>query len=139
MVAWQLIAYCVAAAGGYLLALSFLLDFIARRLKLTASLPPELVEPGDFVLTLANFIMELLFFVAIPTLSYSFFFFVIPLSGVRAGLAAALLGFGVGAVPTVITLALRIKLPAPYILYILLSVLLKLGGCLAIIGYLYSL
>ena len=139
MVAWQLIFYCVVAAGVYLLALSFVLDFLARRLKLTASLPPEMVEPGDFVVTLANFIMELLFFVAIPTLAYSFFFFIIPLSGLKAGLAAALLGFGVGAVPTVISLSLRIKLPASYVLYLLLSILLKLGGSLAIIGYLYSL
>lgn len=139
MIAWQLIFYCVIAAGGYLLVLSLVLDFLARRLKLTAAMPPEMVEPGDFASTLANFIMELLFYVVIPTLSYSFFFFVIPLAGVRAGLAAALLGFGVGAVPTVISLALKIKLPASYLLYILLSVLLKLGGCLAIIGYLYSL
>jgi hypothetical protein len=72
-------------------------------------------------------------------MAYSFFYFLIPLSGVRAGMAAALMAFGLGAVPTVMSISLRLRLPAPYLLYILLSVLIKLAGSLTIIAYLYSL
>ena len=139
MVSWKLIVYCVVAAGAYLLVMSFILDYLGRALKLARGVPSELIERGGVALTLANFVMEMIFYVAIPTMAYSFFYFVIPLYGVRAGMAAALLGFGLGAVPTVMSLSLRLKLPAPYLLYILLSVLIKLGGSLSIIAYLYSL
>jgi len=42
-------------------------------------------------------------------------------------------------VPLAILLMFRIKLPAVYMLYKLLGLLLKIAGSLAIIGYLYSL
>ena len=139
MVSWKLIVYCIAAAGVWLFVASLLLDLIARALRLASSVPADLVEKTSPALTLANFVMELIFYVGIPTMAYSFFYFLIPLSGVRAGMAAALMAFGLGAVPTVMSISLRLRLPAPYLLYVLLSVLIKLGGSLSIIAYLYSL
>jgi len=139
MVSWKLLVYCVLAGGVWLLALSLLFDYLGRRLRVTESIPPELVEAGGIGLTLANFITEFIFFVAIPTLAYGFFSYLIPLAGIRAGMAAALLAFGLGAVPAVLTISLRLKLPAPYLLFLLLMVLIKLAGTLAIIAYLYNL
>ena len=86
-----------------------------------------------------NFVMELLFYVVIPTIVYGFFYVVIPLSGIKAGLAAALLAFLLGATPLMMGLSVKVKLPMPYVLYNLLCHFIKLGGSMAVIGYLYSL
>jgi hypothetical protein len=129
----------MVSAGAYLLLLSLLLDYIERRLKLTAALPQELLETTGVTWTLTNYMMELLFYVAIPTIIYSFFYYLLPLYGVRAGLALGLFAFALGAAPTLMGLTARVKLPMPYMLFLLLSILLKLIGCLAIIGYLYTL
>lgn len=139
MISLELMAYCILCAGGYLLVLSLLLDFVERRLKLSAALPPEIVEAAGLSWTFAIFLMEVLFFVAIPTIVYSFFYYLLPFYGVRAGIASGLFAFALGAAPALMGLSVRVKLPMPYMLYILLSILLKLTGCLAIIGYLYTL
>lgn len=135
----ELIVYCIVSAGLYLLAVSFLLDFVERKLRLTSNIPAELVEPPAISWTLINYMMEALFYVVIPTLIYSYFYFVIPFIGIRAGLAAALFAFVTGIAPAIMGLSVRIKLPMPYLLFFMLSILIKLSGCLAIIGYLYSL
>lgn len=139
MVSFGLLFYCVLWAGAYLLVLSLLLDFVERKLKLSAALPEAMIESTGLTWTFTNFLMEVLFYVAIPTIVYSFFYYLLPFYGVRAGLAAGLFAFGLGSVPALMGLAVRVKLPMPYMLYILFSILLKLVGCLAIIGYLYTL
>ena len=139
MISFELILYCVLVAGAYLLGLSLLLDWFERKLKLSSGLPEDMVEATGVAWTFANFTMELLFYVAIPTIVYSFFYYLLPFYGVRAGVASALFAFGLGAVPALIGLAVRVKLPMPYLMYLLFSILLKLIGCLAIIGYLYTL
>jgi hypothetical protein len=139
MISLELMIYCLLAAGAYLLIISLLLDFVERRLKLTATLPDKLVESTGLSFTLANFILELLFYVAIPTIVYTFFYYLLPFYGVRAGMATGLFAFVLGSVPALMGLAVRIKLPMPYVLYVLLAILLKLIGCLGIIGYLYTL
>jgi hypothetical protein len=139
VISFELMAYCVLIAGAYLLTISLLFDWIERRLKLSSGLPVEIVETTGIFWTLGNFTMELLFYVAIPTLVYSFFYYLLPFYGVRAGMASALFAFGLGTVPALIGIAVRIKLPMPYLIYLLLMILLKLIGCLAIIGYLYTL
>lgn len=139
MISFELMLYCVLMSGAYLLSISFLLDWLERKLKLSSGLPEEIVETTGVGWTLANFTMELLFYVAIPTIVYSFFYYLLPFYGVRAGIASALFAFGLGAVPALIGLAVRVKLPMPYLMYLLFSVLLKLIGSLAIIGFLYTL
>lgn len=139
MMSLALLFYCLVSAGAYLLVLSLLLDFVEHRLKLLHGLPSNLVEPAGLGASLVNFMMEFLFFVAIPTFVYSFFYFLIPLSGIKAGLAAALFAFVLGAAPAIMGLSVRVKLPMPYLSYTMLSLLLKLGGSLTIIAYVYSL
>ena len=139
MISTQLLLYSLAAGGVYLLITGLLLEFVGRRLKVIRGIPEELVENGGWFGLITNLALEFLFFVLIPTMAYAFFYALIPLTGVRAGMAAALFAFTLGAAPALIGLGMRIRLPMIYLLYLLLSLLIKLGGCLAIIGYLYDL
>jgi len=139
MINMTLMLYCLVLGGAYLLTITLLHEFVGRLLKITRGIPPELLEPsgpGIFVVTL---IMEGLFFVAIPTMGYGFFAVALPLAGVRPAVALALVSFTLGAVPALMGLSMRMRVSMPYLLYNLLGLLLKLTGCVVIIGYLYSL
>jgi hypothetical protein len=138
MISIKPVLYCLALGGAYLLVLSLLLEFADRKMKLTAGIPSEMLETSGPGWWFMNYLMEALFYVAIPTLVYSFLYFIIPLSGVKAGIAAALLAFTLGAAPALMGLSVKVKLPMPYLLFVLLSLLLKLAGALTIIAYLYS-
>jgi len=133
MISFSLLLYCAVAAGGYLLAVSAILELVERRLKLTTGLPEGIVEPFGFAAMLTNFVLEAMFFVVVPTLVYSFFFYLIPFTGVRAGMAAAVFAFALGVIPAVLGLTLRVKLPAAYVLFVTFSLLVKVSGCLIII------
>lgn len=139
MVSTQLLIYCLLAGAAYLLVISLLMETLGRKLKLEAGVPETLVEPFAWPWFVMNFMMEGLFFVAIPTLAFAFFYFILPLTGVRAGMAATLFCFTLGAAPILMGLSVRIKLPMPFLLFLLLSYLVKIGGTLSIIAYLYSL
>jgi len=80
-----------------------------------------------------------MFFVVIPSLAYSFFYVVLPFSGVRAGMAAALFAFLLGATPALMGLSVRVKLPMPFLFFLLFSTLVKVAGCMSIIAWLYAL
>ena len=134
-----LLLYCLVLSSLYLLVVSVVLRYVERKLQLTHGIASSLLESTGLGWAAINYVMEVLFFVVIPTLAYGFFYLIIPLSGVRAGMAASLFAFTLGAVPALMGLSVRIKLPMPYILFTLLSLLVKLGGSLSIIGYLYSL
>ena len=138
MISLKLMLYCLAAGSLYLLVITLLLDFFERRFHLTAGIPDAMIETSGLSWTFMNFMMEALFYVAVPTVAYSFLFFIIPLSGIRAGMAAALFAFTLGAAPGMMGLSVRIKLPMPYLMFLLFSLLLKLSGTLIIISYLYS-
>lgn len=138
MISYKLMFYCFAVSGIYLLVVSIVLSLVEVSLKLNRGLSKELVEESNLAWFIMNFVMEFLFFVVIPTIIFSFFYVVVPLSGVKAGLAAAVLAFLLGAVPVLMGLSVKIKLPMPLVLFGLLSHLIKLGGAMALIGYLYS-
>ena len=139
MVSLKLMVYCLVSSGLYLLVVSILLDWFERRSGVAGSVPPELLERTGGAWFTVNFLMEMLFYVVIPTITYAFFYLVIPLSGVKAGMAAALVALALGGVPIIMTLSVRVKLSMRYLLFLLLSYLIKISGSLAIIGYLYSL
>ncbi|HPC10862.1 MAG: hypothetical protein QUT27_04080 [candidate division Zixibacteria bacterium] len=134
-----LMAYCLIAGGVYLLVVTLAHEWLGRKLDMAKGIPPAQREAWGPAAFVVGYVMEGLFFVAIPTLAYSFFTAVLPLAGIRTGLALALTGFVLGGVPAIMGLSLRVRLWMPHLLYFLLGLLLKLGGCLAIIGYLYSL
>ena len=85
-----------------------------------------------------TFVIELMFFVVIPTMAFGFFDAILPLTSVRTALAVALCAFTLGALPLVMSLSVKVKLPIPFLIYSLFGLLIKLGGTLAIIGYMYS-
>ena len=138
MFSQKLVVYCIVCSGAYLLIISLVLDYLQKKLRLTRGIPPEMLEESGPGWSAIHFLMEMLFFAAIPTFAYSFFYMIIPLWGIKAGMAAALFAFTLGAAPALMCLSVRIRLPMPYILFTLLALLLKLGGSLIIIGYLFS-
>ncbi|MEW6051803.1 MAG: hypothetical protein AB1644_12190 [Candidatus Zixiibacteriota bacterium] len=139
IISYKLLLYCVVSGGLYLLVLSLLLDLVERKLRLTAGIPVSMLEADGLIWSLMNFFMESLFYVVIPAIAYSFFYAILPLSGIKAGMASALFAFVLGAAPALMRMSVRVKLPMPYLLFIMLSHLLKLGGTLSIIAYLYAL
>ncbi|HWR83899.1 MAG TPA: hypothetical protein VN285_11415 [Candidatus Deferrimicrobium sp.] len=140
MISSELMAYCIVAGGLYLLVVSLLLEVVGRALNISRCVPKELLETAHGVSTFAMcYLVEFVFFVVIPTLGYGLLYAIIPLWGVRAGIAVALPAFLLGAVPALIGLSLRLKLPMPYLLFFLLGLLVKLGGALSVIAYVYAL
>ena len=139
MISYQLIAYCFITAGIYLLAISLLIEWVGKILNITRGIDVKLIESTGSGWFLINFLMEFLFFVAIPTMSYSFFYIIFPLSGLRAALAIAVVAFTFGAVPIVMGISARLKLPMPFLLYNLTGYLLKISGAVLIIAYIYNL
>ncbi|MEE8575715.1 MAG: hypothetical protein V3T31_00535 [candidate division Zixibacteria bacterium] len=139
MISLPLMLSCLGAGFIYLAAVSFVLELIERKMKLTASLPKEALEEVSWVWFGMNLVLETLFFVAIPAIGYSFLYFSLPFTGIRGGLAVALFALVVGAAPTLMSLSVKIKLPQPFIFFTLLSYLIKIGGTLSIIAFLYSL
>jgi len=139
MISVDLMIYCILVGGFYLLVLSAVLELVGRKLKIAKGLPAELLEPFGWSWFALSYVMELLFFVIVPTFVYSFFYLIVPLSGIRAGMAAALFAFTLGMIPALMGLSIRVKLPMLYLLYLLLELLLKLSGSMIIIGYLYAL
>ncbi|MEW5995320.1 MAG: hypothetical protein AB1744_13140 [Candidatus Zixiibacteriota bacterium] len=139
MISTKLLLSCLAAGGAYLLVSSLVLEVVGRALKITRGLPGELTIGSGWTAIALQLAFEFFFFVAIPTLAYAFFYFLLPLVGIRAGLAAALFAFSTGAVPALVGLGLRLNFSMLYLLFALFSLLVKLGGCLSLIGYLYYL
>lgn len=139
MINKTLLFYALLSAGGYLLIISLLLEFVSKKLSLDKGLADELKEETGIGWFAMNFIMELLFYVAVPTIAYSFLYIILPFEGIKAGMATALLALVIGATPIVMGLSVRIKLPLPFLTFYLLSYFIKLAGSLVIIGYLYTL
>lgn len=139
MFSFELLAWCVVVGGVYLAFITFVLELVGKALKVDRGIPPALAETTGVSWHIMNFIMEFLFFVIIPALGYSMFYIVLPLSGIRPGLAAALLAFTLGALPALLGLSVRIKLPMAYLLWYLFGLLIKIAGTLGLIGYLYTL
>ena len=139
MFSFELLAWCVVIGGVYLALITVVLELVGKMLKVSRGIPPTLMETTGASWHIMNFVMEFLFFVVIPALGYSMFYIILPLSGIRPGLAAALLAFTLGALPALLGLSVRIKLPMAYLLWYLFSLLVKIGGTLGLIGYLYTL
>lgn len=134
-----LLAYCLLLGGGFLLIFSLLWELLGRSLRINRFVPDELLEVTSAGWFFVSFLMDFLFFVVIPTFAYYFFFLIVPLSGIRLGMAIALTSLTIGMLPFTMSLSIRIKLSVPWLIYFLLGQFLKLAGAMTIIGYLYSL
>lgn len=139
MISNSLVLYCFLAAGIYLLLISFLLESTGKLLKVAKDVPSVILEESGLAWFTIYYIMEFLFYVVIPTLGYSFLYVILPFEGIKAAMAAVLFALTLGAVPVIMGLSVRLKLPMVYLLYFLLSYFVKIGGSLVIIAYLYNL
>ncbi len=139
MINSTLLLYCFLAGGVALLLMSFIMEFISSKLKLLDGIPKDMLEESSTAWFTLNFLMEFLFYVVIPSVGYSFFYLMLPFEGLRVGIAAALFALIMGAVPLVMVLSVRVKLPMAYLSFLLLSYFFKLVTSMIVIGYLYSL
>jgi len=139
MVTNALLAYCFLLAGGFILVFSLLYELLGRAIRINRFVPEQLLEKTSASWFFVTFLMDFLFFVVIPTFAYHFFFLIIPLSGIRLGMAVALTALTIGMLPYTMSLSLRLKLSVPWLIFFLLGQFLKLAGTMTIIGYLYSL
>ncbi|KAA3631240.1 MAG: hypothetical protein DWP97_13620 [Calditrichaeota bacterium] len=139
MINTKLLLYCFIAGGSYLFIISLIVEWVSMKLKLERGIPEQLLEKNTAAWFTLNYLMELLFFIVIPSVGYSFFYLVLPFEGMRAGLAASVFALIMGAVPIVMIFSVRVKFPMAYLTFLLLSYFLKLAGAMAIIGYLYTL
>ena len=139
MISTELLLYCIGAAGAYLFVISLVWEYAGIKLNINRGMPVEMLGPNGKALFMTNFLMWLLLFVVLPLLVYSYFYIMLPLSGIRTGVAGALFALTLGALPAIVGLLTRTRLPALLFSYLLFRVLLKLAGCLVIIGYLYQL
>ena len=139
MISTKLLVYCVAAGIVYLFIFSWLWELFGKKIEAFRGFPAELIEPSGPAWFMMNLAMETLLYVVIPAIAYSYFYILLPLSGVRTGMAGALFAFTLGAVPALVGLLVRTRLPILMFSYLLLGILLKLSGALIIIGYLYQL
>lgn len=133
------VLYCFVFAGLYLLVISALLELALKKLGFLKLYAAEMLEPYSAKWFFVNYLMEFMFFVVIPTLAFEFFHVLLPLTDVRTALAGALVAFTLGVVPAIMGLTVRLSLSMPYLLFFVCAHLLKLGGAMLIVGYIYSL
>ena len=139
MISTELVLYTLLFAGGYLVIISLVLEAVGKGLRISQGIPAEMAEKMNVTWFVMTFVIELMFFVIIPVLAFGFFDAILPLTSVRTALAVALCAFTLGALPLVMGMSVRIKMPIPFLIFTLVGLLIKLGGTMAIIGYLYSL
>ena len=139
MIDTKLLLYCFVAGGTGLLLISMLSEFMTHKLKLVNGIPDEMLEKNSAAWFTLNYLMEFLFYVVIPSVGYSFLFIMLPFEGFRVGIAAGLFALVLGAMPLVMVLSVRIKIPMSYLTFLLLTYFIKLVTSLVIIGYIYSL
>lgn len=139
MISTKLLIYCIGAGAVYLFLISILLEYIGKKINCFRGMPAEFIESGGTLWFSMNYAMELLLYVLIPSIAYSYFYILLPLSGIRTAVAGALFAFTLGAIPALTSLLNRSQLPVLTFAYLLLTILLKLTGSLLVIGYLYQL
>ncbi len=139
IVSFELLGYCLLFGAIYLLIIDFIWIALERVVPLFGRFPKELLEPKGGGLFVSSFIIEFIFFVLLPSVVYGWFYTVIPFSGVRGGVSAALYLVMFGMIPLSLLLLFRIRIPVVFILFQLLGLTIKVLGVMAIVGYLYSL
>ncbi|UCD16165.1 MAG: hypothetical protein JSV44_06745 [Candidatus Zixiibacteriota bacterium] len=139
IISFKLLTYCLIIGGIYLLIMDVLWNLLEKRIPVFDHFPPKLLESKGLSWFVSSFIIEFVFFVFMPAVIYGWFYTVIPFYGIRGGVATGLYLFLFGMVPLTILTMFRVKIPGLYMLYLLLGLMIKLIGAMAIIGYLYSL
>ncbi|HSH00471.1 MAG TPA: hypothetical protein VLB27_10495 [candidate division Zixibacteria bacterium] len=137
----ELFFYSMLAGGGYLLVVELALAPIERALDRAGLWDdfPERLRKVRRTISLNDYITQLALFVALPAALYSWMYLMLPLEGARQGVAIALWTVLIGGAPMGFMIGSRARIPAAALVYLLLTHLVKLAGCLAILGYIFSL
>lgn len=139
MISFELIGYCLLAGAAYLIVIDLIWAKLENLVPVTKYYPPELIEKCNLSWFISAFIIEFIFFVFLPSIIYSWYYTLIPFSGIRGGIAAGMFIVVLGMLPFGLLLLFRLKIPLVFMLYQLLGLLIKAIGTMAIIGYLYAL
>ena len=139
MISFSLLSACLISGAVYLLIVGFIWYRIENVVPVLQNFPENHIEQRGISWFISCFIIEFIFFVFIPTVVYGWFYTVIPFYGIRGGISTGLYVYLFGMIPLAILILFRIKIPALYMLYLMLGLLLKLIGCMALIGYIYVL
>ena len=138
----KLLFSCFAAGALYLLLIELALGKLEKRLArmgLWENYPAELMRGDGPGARSWNLITQFVLFTLVPTLTYAWFYLLLPFEGARSGVAVGLWAVAIGAAPLAILLGTRLRLPYPALAFFVLGLLIKLCGSLAIIGFLFSL
>jgi len=136
---FELFIYCIILGAVYLFIIDLIWNWLERFVPTLQNFPKELIDSKGVTWFACNYIVEFIFFALMPSVIYGWFYAVIPLSGIRGGLAFGLLLLIFGMIPHAISLSFRIRIPVVFILFQLLGLMIKICGAMAMIGYLYSL
>lgn len=139
MISFNLLMASLFWAGLALFVIEILWYLLEKKLALLDSLPRELLEETGVGYFFSKYIMQLAFLVAVPAVAYSWFYVLIPLYGLRAGVGMAIFIFILGLVPFSVSVLMRIKLPLAFVLFQMAGHLLKTIIIYGIIAYLYIL
>jgi hypothetical protein len=134
-----LLKYCLFFGALYLLIVDLVWNKLESFVPTAGNFPRNLFDSKDIGWFVSSFLIEFIFFVLIPAVVYDWYYMLVPLWGIRGGIFLGLFLFLFGMIPFAILLLFRIKIPSVFILYQLIGLLVKVAGCFAIIGYLYSL
>ena len=138
----KLMLSCLASGALYLLLIELALGKLEKylaRVGLWENYPTELIRAIGPGARGWNLLTQFVLFTLVPTLTYAWFYLLLPFEGVRSGVAVGLWSVALGAAPLAILLGTRLRLPYPALAFIVLGQLIKLCGSLAIIGFLFSL
>ncbi len=139
ILSFKLLLTSLVCGAVYLLIIGFIWSFVEKFIPTFENFPKHLIEEKSGGWIFYNLFIEFIFFVFMPTVVYHWLYALLPVSGIRGGVAVGLFLFIMGIVPYSILILFRIKLPVVYLLYQTVGLMLKVVGALAIIGYLYSL
>lgn len=130
----KIIIYTIALGTAPLIAINIVQLIIEKLIKVNAEIKAEnnVRYSGIFAV---QFLVDVLFFVVIPTLAYFWLYPVLPFVGFKAGVAIGLAAYILGSLPYAVQLSLRIRIPAILIMTTLFFNLIKLSVALGIITH----
>jgi len=130
----KIIIYTIALGTAPLIAINIIQLIVEKLIKINAEIKDEasVRYSGIFVV---QFLLDVLFFVVIPTLVYFWLYPVFPFVGFKTGVAIGLTAYVLGSLPYAVQLSMRIKIPPILIVTTLFFNLIKLSVALGVITH----
>ena len=130
----KIIVFTIALGTAPLIAINIVQLIIEKIIRVNADIKDEYNVRYNGVF-MVQFLVDVLFFVVIPTLVYYWLYPVLPFVGYKAGIAVGIAAYILGSLPYAIQLSLRIKIPAILVVTTLFFNLIKLSAALGVITY----